>query len=67
MYDPMLKEEDVAMEVARQGIVAPVQLVPTLQELCRRSDIVSVHAPLVDATVGLVGADAFRAMKPTGA
>ena len=66
VYDPMLKVADVAAEVTEQGIAASVELVPTLDQLCKCSDIVSVHAPLIDATVGLLGADSFRAMKPTG-
>jgi D-3-phosphoglycerate dehydrogenase / 2-oxoglutarate reductase len=41
---------------------APVQYVE-LPELLRRSDIVTVHAPLTPATRFLLGADAFSKMK----
>jgi D-3-phosphoglycerate dehydrogenase len=41
-----------------------VELV-TLDELCRRSDFVSMHALLNDSTRGLFGEAEFRAMKPT--
>ena len=62
VFDPMLTAEDVAAEA--EGCAAPVTLLPTLAELCAASDIVSVHAPLVEATVGLVGEAEFRAMSP---
>jgi D-3-phosphoglycerate dehydrogenase len=41
-----------------------VELV-TLDELCRRSDFVSMHALLNESTRGLFGETQFRAMKPT--
>ena len=37
----------------------------TLEDLLRRSDIVSVHAPLNDRTLNLLGAKEFSMMKPT--
>ena len=36
-----------------------------LEDLLRRSDIVSVHAPLNDRTLNLLGAKEFAMMKPT--
>jgi D-3-phosphoglycerate dehydrogenase len=42
-----------------------VTLVPTLEDLARRSDFVSMHTPLNDETRKLVGAPFFKAMKPT--
>lgn len=42
-----------------------VVLVSTLDELLRRSDVVSLHAPLTAETRGLIGAAALAAMKPT--
>ena len=36
-----------------------------LEELLRRSDVVSLHCPLTEATRGLIGAPALELMKPT--
>jgi D-3-phosphoglycerate dehydrogenase len=55
-YDPYLKPEQVKD--------ANVELV-SLDELCRRSDVVSMHALLNDSTRGMFGEAQFRAMKPT--
>jgi D-3-phosphoglycerate dehydrogenase len=55
-YDPYLKPADVA--------AWGVELV-SLEELCRQSDLVSMHALLNDATRGFFGEAQFRAMKPT--
>jgi D-3-phosphoglycerate dehydrogenase len=55
-YDPYLSPADVRRW--------NVELV-TLDELCRRSDFVSMHALLNDSTRGLFGEAQFRAMKPT--
>jgi len=37
----------------------------TLEELCRQSDFISIHARLSEATAGLIGREAFAWMKPT--
>lgn len=42
-----------------------IGLVPTLEELARRSDFVSMHTPLNQETRKLIGASFFKAMKPT--
>ncbi|MDP6403268.1 MAG: C-terminal binding protein [SAR202 cluster bacterium] len=42
-----------------------VELVPSLEELARRSDFVSMHVPLNDETREMVGESFFKAMKPT--
>lgn len=42
-----------------------VELVPSLGELARRSDFVSMHTPLNDETRKLVSTAFFKAMKPT--
>lgn len=42
-----------------------VELAPTLEELARRSDFVSMHTPLNNETRKLIGASFFKAMKPT--
>ena len=52
--DPFVAPE----EVARRG-AEPV----SLQELLRRSDVVSLHCPLDASTTGLIGASAFSSMK----
>ena len=49
---PMLEEE------------LGVTFEPDLDRLVARSDIVSLHAPLTEATRGLINADRIRAMKP---
>src|ERR1700688_1793449 len=54
-FDPILTAE----AAARAGI----ELV-SLDELFRRSDFITVHAPLTDETRGMVGAAAFAMMKP---
>ena len=36
-----------------------------LAALCTESDFISVHAPLMDSTRGLIGAEQFAMMKPT--
>ena len=38
----------------------------SFDELLRRSDVISIHCPLNDATRGLFGADEFRRMKSSG-
>jgi D-3-phosphoglycerate dehydrogenase / 2-oxoglutarate reductase len=57
-YDPYILE-DVAKEKG-------VKLV-TLEELCERSDFVSVHAPLTSSTKGLIGREQFSLMKKNAA
>ncbi len=54
-YDPILTGE----AAARIG----VEMV-TLEQLYRRADFITVHAPLTRDTKSLVGAAAFAAMKP---
>ncbi|MDH5237450.1 MAG: hydroxyacid dehydrogenase [Acidimicrobiia bacterium] len=54
VYDPFLGEA----EAERLGVRA----VP-LDELCARSDVVSVHAPLLETTTGLIGAAQLAAMR----
>lgn len=54
--DPFVTQEDVA----ELGIT-----VVTNEELYARSDFLCVHAPLIPSTRHMLGADEFRAMKPT--
>ena len=37
----------------------------SLPELLRRSDVVTIHAPMTDRTRGLIGAEELAMMKPT--
>ena len=55
-FDPFISEE-----VAVGKSVTLVEL----DELCRRSDYVSVHAPLNGKTRGMIGREQFDAMKET--
>jgi phosphoglycerate dehydrogenase-like enzyme len=55
-YDPYVAPEDMAA----LGIESV-----TLDDLLRRSDYVSLHAPLNDETRGMIGAREFSQMKPT--
>jgi phosphoglycerate dehydrogenase-like enzyme len=55
LYDPCLADDDP--ELARAARVS-------LDELFRRSSIVSVHAPLLPETTGLVGSRQFDLMSP---
>ena len=45
------------------ALSSQVEHVTDLNELLKRSDIITLHVPLVAATKGLIGADQFRAMK----
>ena len=52
VYDPYAQIEGEAQRVE-------------LDELCRRSDVISLHAPLTEASRHLIGAPEFALMKPT--
>ncbi|MFT3970381.1 MAG: phosphoglycerate dehydrogenase [Micropruina sp.] len=45
------------------ALSSQVEHVTSLEDLLRRSDIVTLHVPLVAGTKGLIGADQFAAMK----
>ncbi|MCC6629119.1 MAG: C-terminal binding protein, partial [Chloroflexi bacterium] len=55
-YDPYLPADTI-----RQHGAEPV----TLDELCRRSDVLTMHALLNEETRGMLRAEHFRQMKPT--
>lgn len=56
LYDPTLSEEDIAALGARAM---------TLEDLCATSDVVTVHAPSLPSTRGLISAELIEAM-PAG-
>src|ERR687891_251000 len=41
-----------------------VELLPTVEEVCRRSDFVTIHLPRTPDTIGIIGAEALQAAKP---
>ncbi len=53
-YDPARTVEAISQIGAKPA---------SLEEIYRRSDVITVHTPLNDSTRGLVGAEAFRMMK----
>lgn len=56
-YDPFLQPE--------RALQAEATLVEKLEDLLRRSDVVSLHVPLTASTRGLIGARELALMKPT--
>ena len=54
LYDPILSD-DAARELGAQRV-------EDLTELCRRSDVVTLHTPALPATKGMMGREQFRAM-----
>ncbi len=57
----LVSDPFVSTEQAKQDGVELVDL----ETLCRQADYISVHAPLCDATRGLIGAKQFKLMKET--
>lgn len=55
-YDPYLSPQEVAALGAEKV---------GLEELLRRSDFVTLHCPRTAETMGMIGLDQFRLMKPT--
>lgn len=56
VYDPFVKGD-----VLREFGVEPA----SLEDLCKQSDFISIHARLSKDTAGLIGKEAFAWMKPT--
>ncbi len=56
VYDPFVKEDTL-----REFGVEPA----SLEDLCKQSDFISIHARLSKDTAGLIGKEAFAWMKPT--
>lgn len=42
-----------------------LEMVKDLNDLCKRSDYITVHVPKSDETLGMIGPEQFAAMKPT--
>jgi glyoxylate reductase/D-3-phosphoglycerate dehydrogenase len=55
IYDPFITQE----QLGDLGVLSP------LSELMANSDIVTIHAPLMDSTIGLISDEMIRVMKPT--
>ncbi len=55
IYDPFVTQE----QLGDAGVLSP------LSDLMANSDIVTIHAPLMDSTIGLISDEMIRAMKPT--
>lgn len=58
-YDPAITIDHAWQLSAR------VERASSLEALLRRSDIVTLHVPLVEGTKGLIGENQFAAMKPS--
>ena len=56
-YDPFVAPE----RAGRLG----VELVPTVDEVLTRADVVTIHLPKTPETIGLIDAERLRLMKPT--
>ena len=61
-YDPYMSAEQMAA-ASPPGV--NVQHIATVGELCTKADVLSVHAPLSAATLGLIGAAELALMKPS--
>ncbi len=55
-YDPFVAPE----RAARMG----VELAPSVRQVCEVSDVITVHLPKTAETVGIIGAEELRAMRP---
>lgn len=55
VYDPFVEEELISKEGAQKASV---------EEICKKSDFISVHCPLTKDTVHLIGEKEFGLMKP---
>ena len=53
-YDPYVKQQDMD---------APIQLLPSREEIFRQADFISLHLPSLPTTRGSIGLEEFRQMK----
>jgi phosphoglycerate dehydrogenase-like enzyme len=60
-----LRGFDVALLVCDPGAQVDGGRSVSLPELLRRADVVSLHVPLTEATVGLIGGPELRSMRPS--
>lgn len=58
-FNVIVSDPFVSEEVTKEHNVSSV----TLNELCQQADVISVHAPLNNATQGMVGKEQFAVMK----
>jgi len=56
-YDPYCRDDPYARQVGAECV--------DLETLYAQADFISIHTPLTEETHHLIGADAFRRMKPT--
>ncbi len=55
-YDPFLSGNSVSGDI---------EVVKDINDLCKRSDYITVHVPKSDETLGMIGAKQFAVMKPS--
>lgn len=55
-YDPFLSGNSVSGDI---------DVVKDINDLCKRSDYITVHVPKSDETLGMIGAKQFAVMKPS--
>lgn len=56
-YDPYMSVK------AALGLTRHIHVVNTLEDALAEADYITIHVPLLDSTKGLIGEDAFKAMK----
>jgi len=49
---------------SRRASQMGVELLPTVEEVCRRSDFLTIHLPRTPDTLGIIGAEELQAAKP---
>jgi len=56
-FDPYVKKENYELDY--------VEIIDELDELCQKSDYISIHIPKTDKTTNLFNLERFKSMKPT--
>ena len=62
-YDPYLSEEQIDEAAGSMGVKGRVKKLDDLSELIRKSDIITIHVPLMPETKYMIGEREFRIMK----